>query len=310
MELRLLRYFVVLAEELHFGRAAQRLFIAQPSLSSQIRKLEQTVGTTLFDRTRHRVTLTPAGLAVLEPARRLLAAADDLPVLARDAAGGKGTLRVGYVPYARQDVLPALLDALRLVHPQASVLLRSGTDSPEVFGDLRDGRIDVAILRSPVSAPWLRTRRLAVEPFEAALPMEHPLALAPTVRLADLRDEVFALFPRTINAPAYDHLMGFFAEAGYRPTIGQDSRRMDDSLAFVASGGGVGLFPRSVARSAAEAGVIFRPLVDPTPVVEIVLGWDVNSLNPLVPLLSRNLRGLCSDQAPPLQPAAAAADGR
>lgn len=286
MELRLLRYFVALAEELHFGRAAQRLFIAQPSLSSQIRKLEQVVGTPLFVRTRHRVTLTPAGVAMLEPARRLLAAADDLPVLARDAAGGHGTLRIGYVPYARQDVLPALLEGFRRVRPEATVLLRSGTDSPEVFADLRDGRIDVAILRSPVTAPWLRTRTLAVEPFEVALPAGHPLTAASTVRLAELRDESFALFSRNLNPPAYDHLMGFFAEAGYRPTIGQASRRMDDSLAFVASGGGVGLFPQSVAKGGTEAAIAFRPLVEPTPTVEIVLGWDVNSLNPLVPVLS------------------------
>lgn len=287
MELRLLRYFVVLAEELHFGRAAQRLFIAQPSLSSQIRKLEQVVGAPLFVRTRHRVDLSPAGLAMLEPARRVLAAAEDLPVLARDAAGGHGTVRIGYVPYARQDVLPALLEGFRRERPGATALLRSGTDSPEVFADLRDGRIDVGILRSPVSAPWLRTRTLSVEPFEVALPAGHPLAASSTVRLADLRDESFALFSRNLNPPAYDHLMGFFAEAGYRPTIGQYSRRMDDSLAFVASGGGVGLFPRSVARNGTEDRIAFRPVVDPTPTVEIILGWDVDSLNPLVPVLSQ-----------------------
>ncbi len=293
MDLRLLGYFVAVAEELHFGRAAQRLFIAQPSLSRQIRKLEHDVGVALFLRDRHSVALTAAGQGLLGPARQLLDAADRLPTLARAAAGGAGQLTVGYVPYARSHLLSGWLDTVRAAHPGIEITVRCGGDSPEVFAELRDGRIDAGILRTPLpAAPWLRTRTLTVEPFYVALPAGHPLTARRQVRLADLEPESFALFPRALNAPAHDHLLAFFAEAGYVPTIGQASRRMDESLTYVASGGGVGVFPVSVTETITEPGIAFRPLIDPTPTVEIVLAWDENSLNPLLSDLVRSAQHL------------------
>lgn len=296
MELRLLRYFVAVADELHFGRAARRLFLAQPSLSAQIRKLEHDVGTPLFLRDRHRVALTPAGEAMLEPAQRVLAAAAELPALARDAAG-IGTLAIGFVPYARGRLLPRLLEAFQRAQPQAKATVHACGDSPEVFDDLRNGSIDAGILRTPVRAPWLEVVTLAVDPFHAALPATHPLARQKQVRLADLAGERFALFPRDLNPAAHDHLMTFFAEAGFVPAIGQASRRMDESLVFVAGGRGVGMFPASVADTFAEPAIAFRPIVDPTPVVEIVLGWDVNSLNPLIAPLVAVARDLTDELA-------------
>lgn len=282
MDLRLLRSFVAVAEELHFGRAARGLLIAQPSLSQQIRRLEHELGAALFVRDRRGVALTGAGRALLDPARHVLAAADALPAVVRDAAVPTPRLAVGYVPYARGAVLTGLLESFRRRHPGVDVSVRCGSDSPEVFTDLRDGRIDAGVLRAPVSAPWLGQLRLAVEPFCAALPAGHPLTVRASLRLADLAGESFALFPRTLNADAHDHLLSFFTSAGYTPIIGQASRRMDDSLVFVSSGAGVGLFPLSVTQAVADVGVVFRPVVDPTPTVEIVLVWDVNSLNPAV----------------------------
>ena len=289
-----MRYFVAVAEELHFGRAARRLFLAQPSLSAQIRKLEHDIGAPLFVRDRRGVTLTPAGEAILEPARRVLAAVGELPALARDAAG-TGALEIGFVPYARGRLLPGLLEAFQRARPAAHVTVRAAGDSPEVFGDLRSGRIDAGILRTPVAAPWLEVATLAVEPFHAALPVTHPLARQERVRLADLADERFALFPRDLNPAAHDHLMTFFADAGFVPVVGQASRRMDESLVYVAGGRGVGLFPASVAGTVAEQTIAFRPVVDPTPTVEIVLGWDVNGLNPLVPALVTVARALAGE---------------
>ena len=140
VELRLLRYFVAVAEELHFGRAARLLFVAQPSLSEQIRKLEKDIGTPLFVRDRRRVLLTPAGQAMLDPARRVLAAAAELPALARGAVG-VGTLSLGFVPYARGRLLPRLVEAIHRVRPGVQVTVHAGGDSPEVFGDLRSGRL-------------------------------------------------------------------------------------------------------------------------------------------------------------------------
>lgn len=294
VELRLLRYFVAVAEELHFGRAARRLFLAQPSLSAQIRKLEHDLGTALFVRDRRHVALTSAGQAMLEPARRVLAAAAELPGLARDAAG-VGSLAIGFVPYARGRLLPRLLGAFQRERPGAHVTVHACGDSPEVFNDLRDGRVDAGILRTPVAAPWLEVATLAVEPFYAALPAAHPLAAGERIGLAELADEKFALFPRDLNPAAHDHLMSFFTEAGYVPTIGQASRRMDESLVFVAGGGGVGMFPASVADTIADQAIVFRPIVDPTPTVEIVLGWDVNSLNPLIAPLVAVARALTQE---------------
>jgi len=162
-----------------------------------------------------------------------------------------------------------------------------------VFAELRDGRIDAGTLRTPLpAAPWLRSRTLGVEPFHVALPSGHPLTAQREVRLGDLEAESFALFPRAVNAPAHDHLMAFFAEAGYVPAIGQASRRMDESLTFVASGGGVGVFPRAVTETITQPGIAFRPLIDPTPTVEIVLAWDENSLDPLLADLVRSAPGL------------------
>ncbi len=127
---------------------------------------------------------------------------------------------------------------------------------------------------------------MATEPFHAALPAAHPLAARGALRLGDLRHERFALFGRDLNPPAHDHLMAFFAEAGYTPLIGQASRRMDESLAYVASGAGVGLIPASATSSLTDPRLTFRPVTDPTPTVDILLVWDLHSLNPLVHTLT------------------------
>jgi len=298
VELRLLRYFVAVAEELHFNRAAQRLYLSQPSLSVQIRKLEQELGTPLFVRDRRRVALTPAGVALLEPARRVLAAADQLPGLARAAAGAGGQLAIGFVPYARSRVLPNLMHAARHGMPAADLTVRAGNDTLEVFTDLRDGRIDAGIFGAHPDAAWLQTLTLTVEPFYAALPAGHRLANRSHLRLAELAAETFALFPRQLNPAAHDHLITWFTQAGYTPIIGQASRRMDESLMFVAGGGGVALFPQSVTEAINEPKVVFRRLTHPTPTVEIVLGWDRHTLNPLV----HQLTALAGLSVPPVRP--------
>lgn len=282
MQLRRLEYFVAVAEESHFRRAAERLFVAQPSLSAQIAKLEHELGAKLFVRGRRGVSLTSAGEALLEPARRILADAAALPELAKSASRSHAQLTVGYVPYVRTRLLPPLLDGFRAAFPMVAVNVRVGNDSPEVFRDLREGRIDLGILRAPVAGPWLQQLQLTVEPFHAAVPVGHRLATLSQVRLADLEGETFALFPRELNPPAHDHLMGFFDLAGYRPNVGQASRRMDDSLVFVASGAGVGLFPASIADTNTSPDICFRPIIDPTPTVEILLCWDRYNLNQAV----------------------------
>ena len=288
VELRQLRYFLVTAEESHIGRAAARLFMAQSSLSQSLQQLEAELGTPLFQRHARGVTPTAAGAALLAPVRTIVDDADALVGLARRAnEAPRPPLTLGYVDYARSRVVPALLHHLQEGDAAVTVTLRGGHDSPEVLVDLREGRVDAAVLRSPLSAPWAATVCLVEEAFFAALPRTHRLAAVDVVPLRALADEPFALFPRDLNPGAHDHLMGFFDEAGYRPRVAQPSRRMGESLLFVASGQGVGLFPAAVAHTTNDPDIVFRPLVDPTPRVELVLAWDPQNRHPAIPDLVR-----------------------
>lgn len=281
MELRQLRYFAAVAEDAHIGRAAGRLFMAQSSLSQSLQQLETELGVLLFHRHPRGVTLTTAGAELLDPVRAIVAAADALPELARRArAAAPPALTLGYVGYARSRVVPALLHQLHRRSAGLVVTLRGGHDSPEVLADLREGRVDAAVLRSPLPAAWATSMSLVEEPFLAALPRTHPLAGRDVLPLRALADEPFALFPRDLNPGAHDHLMGFFDQAGYRPHIAQPSRRMDESLLFVAAGHGVGLFPAPVAHTTNDPDIVFRPLVDPTPSVELVLAWSTDNRHP------------------------------
>jgi DNA-binding transcriptional LysR family regulator len=287
VELRLLRYYVTLAEELNYRRAAERLFIAQPSLSVQIRVLEKELGVRLFERSRRGVALSPAGAALLEGARDLLARSEELSAAARRlAADDTGRLSLGYVDYARMRILPTLLEEVNRRWPGAEVTVRAAGDSMEALGDLREGRVDAAVMRGPVEVPWAQWATLTREEFRVALPRGHALADDDgPLPLGALADETLALFARAANPVAHDDLMRSFAVAGATPQIGQESRRMDDSLMFVAAGRGVAIFPESVAEGLDEPRIVWRSLVDPTPTVDVLLVWDRHSTNPLVDAL-------------------------
>lgn len=304
VEVRDLRYFVVLAEELHFGRAAARLHLAQPSLSQAIQRLEAELRAPLFARDRRHVALAPAGQAVLERARTVLAALDEIPTVARSAAGGQGGVVLSYVDYARAAAMPALLAALRHRRPDVAVSTRAVGSSPEALQNVTSGRADAAILRAPVEGGSnLRRTRLLVEPFALALPADHKLAARPSIPLSAVADEPFAIFGRALNPAAHDRILADFERAtGRQLIIGQENSRMDDSLMFVASGAGVGLFPASVAATR-PAGVTFHVIEPPAPSLEIALIWDPANTNPLLPALHTAARSartaLLADQAEP-----------
>lgn len=285
MELRELRYFVVLAEELHFGRAAERLHLAQPSLSQAIQRLEAELRVPLFDRDRRHVELTAAARAVLDRARELLAAAAELPTVARAAHGSiGGVVVISYVDYARAAAMPALLTALRRRCPDALVTTRAAGSSPEALRSVRSGRSDAAILRTPIEPSLgLRKIRLLREPFALAVPAGHRLAGKPRIALADVANEPFATFSRELNPGGFDLVATAFTKAAGRSmVVGQENTRMDDSLMFVASGAGLGLFPASVAATP-HAAVTFHEIEPPAPTIEVVLAWDAANTNPLLP---------------------------
>ncbi len=259
MELRRLRYFVTVAEELHFGRAAERLHIAQSPLSQQIRRLEAELGVELFDRNRRSVRLTAAGRVLLDGAVPLLHQADRLQQTMRHAATGEtGSLTVGFVGSATQDALPRVLRHLRSSDPGIDVRLRELTTTPQVEA-LERGDIDVGLVRPPVRSERITVIPLLEERLVAALPDTHPLAARQVVSPRELADEPFVSFPRQIGAGLYDEILAVCTAAGFSPNVVQEANEMQTIVSLVAAGIGVALVPESMQRIA-QPHVAYRRL--------------------------------------------------
>lgn len=248
MELRHLRYFVAVAEELHFGRAAGRLHIAQPPLSRQIRDLEREVGTTLFERVPRGVELTPAGRAFLPEARLTLAQAERAQRTAQRAARGEiGRLRVGFVEAATyRGILPDVLGFFRTHLPDIGISLLE-MDPIEQAEAFRDGRIDLGILHSPPadSERWLRVEAVYSDALVAAIPRTHPLAERTRLTLGNLAEESFVLFPRYAAPALYDDIIARCRSAGFSPRIVQEAEGWHTLAGLVGAGVGVAFVPQS-----------------------------------------------------------------
>ncbi len=257
-ELRHLRYFVAVAEELHFGRAALRLHLAQPPLSQQIRKLEEIIGHPLFLRTSRAVRLTAAGQVFLERARRTLRTVREDVAEARSVGRGEiGSLRVGFISSGMLTQLPAMLGRYRRKHPKADLQLREAMSS-QIMQALLDGAIDVGFLRDGGPREGLVTERLFSEPFVAVLPANHPLAARRSLSAAALRNEPFVFFPQIAGQLAYDKTLSLCEEYGYRPRIVQEAPQWLTALRLVGAGLGVSLAPACVQKIAAPDVVCVR----------------------------------------------------
>ncbi|QXJ20962.1 LysR family transcriptional regulator [Actinomadura graeca] len=260
MELRRLRYFVAVADEGHFGRAAERLHIAQPPLSLQIKKLEGEVGVTLLDRSTRRVALTPAGERFLARAKAILAAVDEARAEAvRVAAGEAGRVSIGFIGTATYAVLPALARRLRADLPDVELDLKGEMLTPDQVDALHDGRLDLAVVRTPIPDTELDVRPLRRERLIVALPRDHPLAAGGEVDLRNLREEQFLSYPSRHRSVIRDAVLDACRRAGYRPRLVQEVAETSTLLVFVAAGLGVALVPDSV-RLLSLPGVAFRPL--------------------------------------------------
>jgi DNA-binding transcriptional LysR family regulator len=268
LELRHLRYFVAVAEELHFGRAARRLGIAQPPLSQQIRQLEQRIGASLFARTSRQVALTPAGEALLRGARRVLAEMRLAAAAARRAeAGETDALRVAYTDSAALSVLPSAIQGFRSAMPTVHLDLVEGSTAAQVDAVVRD-LVDLAVVRGPVVQPALRTEVVLREPFLLALPESHPLCERQTVELAVLGAESMVLFPRHLAPDFHDTISAMCRAAGFTPLVAYEGAEYQTILSLVAAGLGVSLVPRSVA-NLQRSGVVYRVITDAPPRAEI-----------------------------------------
>jgi len=281
VELRHLRYFVAVAETLHFGRAAARLHIAQPPLSRQIRQLEAELGVRLFERTQRRVQLTSAGQVFLAEARRILAQVDRAVSAARQVARGEtGALAVGFIGAASYSILPAVVQAFRARYPRVDVALHEMSTEQQLAA-LREGRIEVGFVRPPVDDAHLAAETVLREPLLVALPRAHPLARRRALPLAALAREPFVLFPRPLGPGLYDQIMALCREAGFRPSVTQEALQTQTIARLVRAGVGVSLVPASV-RNLRERGVIYRPLQDATADVEMAVAWRREAASALV----------------------------
>jgi DNA-binding transcriptional LysR family regulator len=259
VELRHLRYFLAVAETLHFGRAAKKLHMAQPPLSQQIRRLEAILGTQLFERTTRGVALTAAGAMLRERAQSTMARLeDDLEQTRRVARGEEGRLTVSFSGSVMFTELPAAIQRYRRAYPSVEVRLREMWTS-EQLPALADGSIDVGFLRDGERRPELAITPLMREAFYAALPGDHKLRRQRTVDVAALEDEPFVLFSQRHGGLAYERTIRCCLDAGFQPRIVQEAPQFPTLIRLVAAGLGVSLVPACVA-TVSFPGAIYRPI--------------------------------------------------
>lgn len=276
-----LRYFATLAEELHFGRAAGRLGIAQPFLSQKIRVLEEAVGTPLFLRTSRRVELTEAGAMFLESARTSLReverGAERVHAIGR---GELGTLHIGYSMIGMLMVVPDLLKGFRSAYPGVRLSLHEISTVPQA-ATLRQGDLDVGFLSQPVTEPGLRTHREWSEPFCAVVPSDHPLAKARTIRLLDLAQGPFVSVVRWSSPDMYDRMMRDCQAAGVTLSIVQEAGSWQAAVSLVAAGMGVTIAPACISRLHFPR-VRFRELAGSAPTYGLALCTGEGAVSPAV----------------------------
>lgn len=268
MELRHLRYFVAVAEELHFRRAAERLHVAQPAVSEQIRKLENELGVRLLDRDQRSVALTEAGTVLLREARRVLDQADAAQAAARQARDhATSCLRVGYMPTSLSASVSRILQRLAVAMPHVETVLEPGSGL-ELIGTVRAERLDAAIVSLPAPINGLRTTVLGTQRAVAALPVSHDHAVRSEIRLEQMSPERIVVLPREANRPFYDAVVSTCHSAGLSPTLVEmPDEDIERTLLAVASGAGMALLPDSVADRYVGAGVRFIPLDGQAPAV-------------------------------------------
>ncbi len=281
MELRTLRYFVTLAEELHFGRAAQRLAITQPPLSLAIRGLEDELGVRLFARTRRQVALTYAGASFLEQAQDILARTSAAVELARAADRGRvGRLAIGFMSASIYTLLPPLLREFAAAHPGVRLELRELT-LPQQAAALHRRDIHVGFVRPPVPDAELASETLLTEPLVVALPSGHPLTALRRIRAARLADQRFVMFQRAPGLVLHDLVLGFCLRQGFTPRVTQEASQSHAVVGLVSAGIGVALVPASV-QAIRLRGVEFRPLAEASPPVGTALAWRRDDNSPVL----------------------------
>lgn len=282
VELRLLEYVACLADELHFGRAADRLGIAQAALSQQVRQLEERLGVRLFERTTRRVRLTTAGEVLVKHARVLLAGVEQAVSQVRAISGEQtGRLVVGGVHLALSHVLPRIIAEFRRLHPAVTVDVQPVSTAVQMES-LRNGLIDIAFIRPTAVPGFMRMETVFKEGFVAVLPRQHPLAARKTVTILECSDHPLVGYAPILGASGYSNeVIDAIRKAGRRPNIVQQVGHTLSVATLVAGGVGIGIVP-SWLRHVAVDGVVYRPVADLPESIELVAAWPTDSTSPVV----------------------------
>ncbi|QSJ19485.1 LysR family transcriptional regulator [Nostoc sp. UHCC 0702] len=281
MELRHLRYFVTLAEELHFSRAAERLHIAQPPLSQQIRQLEKELGFELFHRTKRNVQLTEAGQVFLSEVQQILRQLQQAIQVGQQTSRGEvGQLVVGFVSSAAYNILPNILRNFRCFVPGVSLELHELTTDQQLEW-LRSGRLDIGFVRPPVEENTFSWEIIFQESLMVALPETHWLANQSDVCLTSLANEPFILFPRILAPGLYDLIISLCQQAGFSPTVTQEAIQMQTIVSLVAADMGVAIVPASL-QNLQRTGVVYQNIQESTPKVAIAMIWRRNQTSPTI----------------------------
>jgi len=273
MEVHQLRYFVAVAEELSFRRAAERLHISQPPLSVQIAQLEAEIGTRLLERSAGTKTrITPAGAVLLEEARALLEALDrSIERVRRTGNGEIGEVSVGLTSSMAYGIVPLLLRDFSRANPEVTLRLMELTTAQQERA-LLARTLDLAFCYPPLENSGFETLRVCEEGMVLAIPDSHPLTRKPRIRLRDLQKQMVLSFPRRLSPGLFDRMVGAFSAAGLSLNIAEEATQLQTIIALVCTGLGVAVVPASMAALARE-GVEYRPILDPMPTVETLLVW-------------------------------------
>jgi DNA-binding transcriptional LysR family regulator len=283
MELRHIRYFLAVAEERHFTRAAAKVGIGQPPLSQQIKDLEGEVGAALFHRVAHGAELTEAGKAFLAGVKEMPLIAERATMAARRAARGEtGSLRVGFTASATFNVVvPSTIRAFRRAYPDIDLTLEEANTAP-LTTRLREGTLDAAFLRPGAAGTGeLQVRRLSEEPMVVALPKRHHAAGLEQIDLALLNDDPFLLFPREIAPTLYDTVVDACRKAGFEPIIGQLVPHMASIVNLVAAELGVSIVPASMMQ-VRVTGIAYRQIAGQSPTTQLALAYRRGETSPVV----------------------------
>lgn len=275
-----LQSFVVVAEELHFGRAAERLSITQPSLSRRINRLEAAIGVEVFVRSHRRVTLTPAGVALVTDARRILRLSDEATTSVRRVPSGQvGTISIGFTAATAYSYLGQLLDIAAARLPEVEIVLREMVSDLQVDA-LHDGSIDLGLVRPPVRSSDVSSVRVVTEPMLAAVPSSHPAATAGLLAAGDLHGRPFVMYWPSGSRYFHDLLIAAFAQARIEPDFRQFVTQVHTALALVRAGVGLALVP-SAAQSLRFDGVALVPVSGFDALhAELDLIWRPGEMNP------------------------------